>query len=36
MSYVAGAYLITMAVFAVYVWTLWARQRDIRRRTAAR
>lgn len=32
MSYVAAAYLITIALFAVYVWTLVARQRELRRR----
>jgi hypothetical protein len=32
MSYVAAAYLVTLAVLALYVWTLWARQRDLRRR----
>jgi hypothetical protein len=31
MSYVAAAYLITVAGLAVYVWTLWARQRELRR-----
>jgi len=34
LSYVAAAYLVTMAVFALYVWTLWARQRDLDRRRA--
>jgi hypothetical protein len=32
MSYVAAAYLITVALLALYVWTLWARQRELRRR----
>jgi len=32
MSYVAAAYLITIAVLAAYIWTLWARQRELRRR----
>jgi CcmD family protein len=34
-SYVAAAYLVTMAVLALYVWTLWARQRDLHRRADA-
>jgi hypothetical protein len=36
MSYVAAAYLITVAVLALYVWTLWARQRELRRRAGGR
>jgi hypothetical protein len=36
MSYVAAAYLLTTAVLAVYVWTLWARQRDLRRADSGR
>ncbi len=32
MSYVIAAYLLTLAVLGGYVWTLWARQRDLRRR----
>ena len=35
MSYVAAAYLAAMAVLAIYVWTLWARQRDLHRPTDA-
>lgn len=35
MSYVAAAYLLTLVVLAVYVWTLWARQRDLHRRAGA-
>lgn len=31
MSYVAAAYVITIVALAAYVWTLWARQRDLRR-----
>lgn len=31
MSYVAAAYAITIAVLAAYVWTLWTRQRELRR-----
>jgi hypothetical protein len=32
MSYVAAAYVVTIAVLAAYVGTLWARQRDLHRR----
>lgn len=32
MSYVAAAYVLTIAILAAYVWTLWARQRDLRGR----
>ncbi len=35
MNYVAAAYLITLIVLAAYVWTLWARQRDLRRHSDA-
>jgi len=35
-SYVAAAYLLTLAVLGVYVWTLWVRQRDLRRREHAK
>jgi CcmD family protein len=31
-SYVAAAYLVTITVLALYAWTLWARQRELRRR----
>jgi len=33
-SYVAAAYIVTIVVLALYVWTLWARQRDLDRRRA--
>lgn len=29
MTYVAAAYLATLAVLAGYVWTVWARHRDL-------
>lgn len=30
MIYVVAAYLLTLAVLAGYVWTIWVRQRDLR------
>lgn len=32
MTYVVAAYLLSLAVLAGYVWTLWARHRDLGRR----
>lgn len=31
MTYVAAAYLITLAVLAGYIWTIWARHRGLLR-----
>ena len=36
MTYVAAAYLITLAVLALYAGTLWMRQRELTRSSGDR
>lgn len=36
MTYVAAAYLLTLAVLAAYVGTIWARHRELRRSRGGR
>lgn len=36
MTYVVAAYLVTLAVLAGYVWTVWVRHRELVRAAADR
>jgi len=35
-TYVAAAYLVCLGVLAFYVWTIWARHRELMRSAAGR